>query len=87
MFTKTAIAIALVISVASSAFAGPKQHSSNPDTRDDPEATHSRHILKRRVRRLNPCSYPCSSLTVPRWPGRRSASTLSTPRTWRVGPA
>jgi hypothetical protein len=30
MFTKTAIAIALVISVASSAFAGPKQHSSNP---------------------------------------------------------
>jgi len=30
MFTKTAIAIALVIGVASSAFAGPKQHSSNP---------------------------------------------------------
>jgi hypothetical protein len=30
MFTKTAIAIALAISVASSAFAGPKQHSSNP---------------------------------------------------------
>ena len=30
MFTKTAIAIALVISFASSAFAGPKQHSSNP---------------------------------------------------------
>jgi hypothetical protein len=30
MFTKTAIAIALVISVASSAFAGPKQHSNNP---------------------------------------------------------
>jgi hypothetical protein len=30
MFTKTTIAIALVISVASSAFAGPKQHSSNP---------------------------------------------------------
>jgi hypothetical protein len=30
MFTKTALAIALIISVASSAFAGPKQHSSNP---------------------------------------------------------
>jgi hypothetical protein len=30
MFTKTALAIALVISVASSAFAGPKQYSSNP---------------------------------------------------------
>jgi len=30
MFTKTALAIALVISVASSAFAGPRQHSSNP---------------------------------------------------------
>jgi hypothetical protein len=29
MFTKTALAVALVISVASSAFAGPK-HSSNP---------------------------------------------------------
>jgi hypothetical protein len=30
MFTKTALGIALIISVASSAFAGPKQHSSNP---------------------------------------------------------
>ena len=30
MFTKTALAIALIVSVASSAFAGPKQHSSNP---------------------------------------------------------
>ena len=30
MFTKTGLAIALIISVASSAFAGPKQHSSNP---------------------------------------------------------
>jgi len=30
MFIKTALAVALVVSVASSAFAGPKQHSSNP---------------------------------------------------------
>ena len=30
MFTKTALGIALIISVASSALAGPKQHSSNP---------------------------------------------------------
>jgi hypothetical protein len=30
MFTKTALGIALIISIASSAFAGPKQHSSNP---------------------------------------------------------
>jgi len=30
MFTKTALAIALVVSVASSAFAAPKTHSTNP---------------------------------------------------------
>ena len=30
MFTKTALAVALVIATASSAFAGPKKYSDNP---------------------------------------------------------
>jgi hypothetical protein len=30
MFTKTALIFAIVIGTASSAFAGPKQHSTNP---------------------------------------------------------